>query len=220
MPGQLYWGWTAHSFASAHHGSPRITRAPSVGRLWCSTAWLIVVSDKDCKRTSRVCKKSMCIVSSASDRSSLSPVGDIDQTFRGNLETTSAITTPSCTSQDPPPLRKRSRSDGELSPNSDQRISTAQLAQHSSEDDCWLVVKGKVRIPRVPFQSARCRLVSYKADVQVYDVTGWTEQHPGGRVVATYAGKDATDVFTCFHAATSWAQLKQFYVGELVVSAR
>ena len=54
--------------------------------------------------------------------------------------------------------------------------------------------------------------------VQVYDVTGWSAQHPGGRVIATYAGKDATDVFACFHAATSWTQLKQFYVGELVVS--
>lgn len=37
-------------------------------------------------------------------------------------------------------------------------------------------------------------------------------------MIATYAGKDATDVFACFHAATTWSQLRQFYVGDLVVS--
>lgn len=61
--------------------------------------------------------------------------------------------------------------------------------------------------------------VTIRVQVQVYDVTGWTVQHPGGRVIATYAGRDATDVFACFHAATSWGQLKQFYVGDLVVRA-
>ncbi|DBA86007.1 TPA: hypothetical protein ACH3X1_005538 [Trebouxia sp. C0004] len=138
----------------------------------------------------------MCIVCPPStDRSSLAPVGNIDQTFRGNLVTTDAVATSSYAQQDSVPLRNRSRSDGALAaiPNGDQQVTSAQLAQHSTEDDCWLVVKGKV-----------------------YDVTGWSEQHPGGRVIATYAGKDATDVFACFHAATSWAQLKQFYVGELV----
>lgn len=49
-------------------------------------------------------------------------------------------------------------------------------------------------------------------------MTGWTAQHPGGRVIVTYAGKDATDVFACFHAATSWSQLRQFYIGDLTVS--
>ena len=61
-------------------------------------------------------------------------------------------------------------------------------------------------------------IITKRVDVQVYDVTGWTAQHPGGRVIATYAGRDATDVFACFHAATSWGQLKQFYIGDLVVS--
>ena len=85
----------------------------------------------------------MCIVAPG-DRSSLSPVGNIDQTFRGNLATTLATATPSCVSQNPPCLRKRSRSDGEFSPTSDQGVTLAQLAEHNSEDDCWLAVKGKV----------------------------------------------------------------------------
>lgn len=35
-------------------------------------------------------------------------------------------------------------------------------------------------------------------------------------MIVTYGGKDATDVFACFHAATSWSQLRQFHVGDLV----
>ena len=41
-----------------------------------------------------------------------------------------------------------------------------ELAQHTSPDDCWLVIKGKV-----------------------YDVSGWGQEHPGGGVVYTYGGK-------------------------------
>ena len=41
----------------------------------------------------------------------------------------------------------------------------------------WIIVKGKV-----------------------YDVTDFAVKHPGGRVIYTYGGKDATDVFTAFHA--------------------
>ncbi len=50
---------------------------------------------------------------------------------------------------------------------------------------------------------------------QVYDVTYFAQQHPGGRVIYTYAGKDATDVFAGFHSPASWALLKPLYVGEL-----
>lgn len=137
-----------------------------------------------------LCGQSMCVVLIA-DQSS--HVSDIHQTFRGNLQTSSDEATTSAVLIEPAALRKRSRSDSELRRNSDQPVTSAELARHNSEDDCWLAVKGKV-----------------------YDVTGWTVQHPGGRVIATYAGRDATDVFACFHAATSWGQLKQFYVGDLV----
>lgn len=52
---------------------------------------------------------------------------------------------------------------------------------------------------------------------QVYDVSSWAPEHPGGRVVYTYAGKDATDVFAGFHSPAAWAVLKPLYVGELLV---
>ena len=85
----------------------------------------------------------MCVVLTA-DQSPLSPVSDIHQTFRGNLQTTSAKATTSAVLDTPSALRKRSRSDSELRPNSDQRVTSAELARHNSEQDCWLAVKGKV----------------------------------------------------------------------------
>ena len=41
-------------------------------------------------------------------------------------------------------LSRRSKSDGELRPASDQQVTSAQLAQHNTEDDCWMAIKGKV----------------------------------------------------------------------------
>jgi len=52
--------------------------------------------------------------------------------------------------------------------------------------------------------------------LQVYDVSHFTPRHPGGAVILTYAGKDATDVFAAFHAGATWGLLKQFFVGDLV----
>ena len=51
---------------------------------------------------------------------------------------------------------------------------------------------------------------------QVYDVSEFFERHPGGRVLLTYAGKDATDVFSAFHAPSTWPLLRPLLVGELV----
>ena len=69
--------------------------------------------------------------------------------------------------------------------------SAKEVAAHSSRDDCWVVVRGKV-----------------------YDVTAWAPSHPGGAVIYTYAGKDATDVFSAFHAPASWLLLRELCVGE------
>ncbi|KAJ1490151.1 hypothetical protein T484DRAFT_1778008 [Baffinella frigidus] len=34
---------------------------------------------------------------------------------------------------------------------------------------------------------------------QVYDVDAWTQRHPGGKVLLTYTGEDATDACAAFH---------------------
>ncbi|KAK9811695.1 hypothetical protein WJX72_008543 [[Myrmecia] bisecta] len=97
-----------------------------------------------------------------------------------------------------PVFSRRSFSDSALQHRAGQQISKqqvtlSQVAEHNKPEDCWLVIKNKV-----------------------YDVSGWASQHPGGRVIYTYAGKDATDVFACFHAQTTWSQLRPFHVGDVV----
>jgi len=51
--------------------------------------------------------------------------------------------------------------------------------------------------------------------MQVYDVSAFAAVHPGGPVLLTYAGKDATDVFAAFHAPETWGRLAEFKVGPL-----
>nr|AEU04700.1 fatty acid delta-6-desaturase [Lobosphaera incisa] len=96
-----------------------------------------------------------------------------------------------------PVFARRSLSDSALQqrdgPRSKQQVTLEELAQHNTPEDCWLVIKNKV-----------------------YDVSGWGPQHPGGHVIYTYAGKDATDVFACFHAQTTWSQLRPFCIGDIV----
>jgi fatty acid desaturase/cytochrome b involved in lipid metabolism len=64
------------------------------------------------------------------------------------------------------------------------------VSLHSKPNDCWLVIKDKV-----------------------YDVSRFAEQHPGGSVIYTHAGRDATDIFAGFHAPSTWKLLQQFYIG-------
>lgn len=55
--------------------------------------------------------------------------------------------------------------------------SLQQVSAHNSEKSCWVVI-----------------------DNQVYDVTEFLSQHPGGtKIILKYAGKDATDAFNATH---------------------
>lgn len=66
------------------------------------------------------------------------------------------------------------------------------VKQHSTPSDAWIVYNNKV-----------------------YDISNWYE-HPGGAVVFTHAGDDATDVFGAFHAPGSQSMLKKFLIGDLI----
>lgn len=56
-------------------------------------------------------------------------------------------------------------------------ISTDELSRHSTENDCWIAIKGKV-----------------------YDLTNCLKDHPGGKKpILVVAGKDATEDFLLFH---------------------
>jgi len=71
-------------------------------------------------------------------------------------------------------------------------IPASEVAQHTKDDDCWMIIHGKV-----------------------YDVTGFLVDHPGGpEILTNEAGTDATAKFEeVFHSDDARKQLKDFCVG-------
>jgi fatty acid desaturase len=70
-----------------------------------------------------------------------------------------------------------------------------EIQKHRTPSDAWIVYHNKV-----------------------YDVSNWHE-HPGGAVVFTHAGDDATDIFAAFHAPGSQNMMKRFLIGDLIVDS-
>ncbi|KAK4573957.1 hypothetical protein RGQ29_031765 [Quercus rubra] len=70
----------------------------------------------------------------------------------------------------------------------------AQISEHNSRKDCWLVIEGRV-----------------------FDVTKFLEDHPGGdEVLLSATGKDATDDFEDVgHSSSARAMMDEFYVGDI-----
>ncbi|KAJ1445234.1 fatty acid desaturase-domain-containing protein [Pelagophyceae sp. CCMP2097] len=75
-------------------------------------------------------------------------------------------------------------------------LSWSEVTKHRSPNDAWMVCNSKV-----------------------YDVSGWHE-HPGGDVIFTAAGDDATDSFALFHGAGTSKHLDQFLIGKLDEKSR
>jgi cytochrome b involved in lipid metabolism len=76
-------------------------------------------------------------------------------------------------------------------------FSRQQVASHSSKDSCWIII-----------------------DRNVYDVTGYLFQHPGGSSILldpTMKGKDRGQEFRDNdHSGMAKATLKQYFIGVLV----
>ncbi|KAF9919986.1 hypothetical protein FBU30_010291 [Linnemannia zychae] len=72
---------------------------------------------------------------------------------------------------------------------------TAEIvSKHSKEDDCWIILDGKV-----------------------YDCTPFLQEHPGGaESIAMNAGEDCTEDFDAIHSVKAREMLKKYYIGELV----
>lgn len=83
--------------------------------------------------------------------------------------------------------------------------SLAEVARHSSPDDCWTTIRGKV-----------------------YDITSYIPRHPGGDEIERACGTDATSLFETRtlkdgkpigsgqpHSENARQRLESLYIGEL-----
>eukprot|EP00300_Choanocystis_sp_HF-7_P035124 c48461_g1_i1.p1 GENE.c48461_g1_i1~~c48461_g1_i1.p1 ORF type:complete len:437 (+),score=46.00 c48461_g1_i1:69-1379(+) len=68
----------------------------------------------------------------------------------------------------------------------------AQVAKHCTKSDFWLIVNDNV-----------------------YDVTPFISSHPGGPVIETYGGLDATDVYAAMHPQYADGMLAGYRIGRL-----
>merc|ERR1719329_1454170 len=76
-------------------------------------------------------------------------------------------------------------------------VTPASLALHNSADDCWVSLHGNV-----------------------YDVTSFLEEHPGGARALLRPGHAGADVTSAFervgHSAAASRHLERLYVGQFV----
>lgn len=70
-------------------------------------------------------------------------------------------------------------------------FTASEVAEHSSADDCWLILEGKV-----------------------YEVTEFIPSHPGGKAILKGCGKDATQMFAG-HPESAKAMKEKYYIGDL-----
>ncbi|KAJ3317885.1 hypothetical protein HDV06_001087 [Boothiomyces sp. JEL0866] len=70
-------------------------------------------------------------------------------------------------------------------------FTTSEVAKHNKEDDCWVIISGKV-----------------------YDLTKFMKVHPGGKkAILIVAGQDATDDFEAIHGDGPKASKEKYCVG-------
>lgn len=75
----------------------------------------------------------------------------------------------------------------------EQQFTLAEVARHSTQDDCWTAIDGKV-----------------------YELSSFIFNHPGGREILKACGKDATAEFESRqHSGAAKAILRSLEIGEL-----
>ncbi|CAJ2655721.1 unnamed protein product [Trifolium pratense] len=121
--------------------------------------------------------------------------------------------------------------------NTKKVFTLADVSHHNTAKDCWLVIHNKCRAPmthvghRIRLQSKVLILDTiWKPEksrqfpqffvidfFQVYDVTKFLEDHPGGdEVLISSTGKDASNDFDDIgHSTSAVAMMDEFYVGDI-----
>lgn len=90
-------------------------------------------------------------------------------------------------------LQQHSRDHRGGAPSPVPPLSMAGVRRHDTEEDCWVVIRGKV-----------------------YDVTPLLDIHPGGSyAIYQHAGTDATRAFEDAHTRKPMEHLQRYYKGEL-----
>ena len=90
-------------------------------------------------------------------------------------------------------VRGVSSQPGSLAAEEIREVTREEVAQHDSEDDCWIIIGD-----------------------HVYDVTDYIYEHPGGDIIADDAGDDATEGFDeAEHSEEAVEEMAQFLVGKL-----
>nr|AGC31314.1 delta-6 fatty acid desaturase [Globisporangium splendens] len=84
----------------------------------------------------------------------------------------------------------------DLKPGIKRIITWKEIREHATPATAWIVIHHKV-----------------------YDISKW-DSHPGGTVMLTQAGEDATDAFAVFHPSSALKLLEQFYIGDVDETSR
>ena len=70
---------------------------------------------------------------------------------------------------------------------------STEVAKHSKKSDAWIIIHNKV-----------------------YNITKWIPKHPGGNIIMTGVGKDATSMFESIgHSSQAHSILKDYFIGHV-----
>ena len=92
----------------------------------------------------------------------------------------------------------RSKSSAPIaSPVVQKQITMTEVTRHADQSSCWMAIENNV-----------------------YDVTSYVSQHPGGEMILSGCGKDATSVFNNrtgggSHSSRAWRMLSSLQIGTL-----
>ena len=91
---------------------------------------------------------------------------------------------------DAPALSATQRNGAAFGQHGLPRYDWQEINRHNSKSDCWIVI-----------------------DDVVYDVTRWVDLHPGGDIICTMAGDDASALFHSSHFRDVTGRLKAYRIG-------